>query len=373
VNQRPKHGRGRKCHCNTKHLLDGKDLRTAEFNDKPVGTGPFKFVEWRKGEFLTMDANTSFYPGRPKLDKMIVKFVPDAAARSLQFKNGEVDGAFLEPKQVDEFKGFDKANLYIWKTADYRTLLFNTKNALLADPKVRTALEYGVDRDAIVKSVLVGYGEPAYGPLQQSPYNNPDVTKFSYDQAKVKQLLTEAGFSMGSDNIWQKDGKRLAFTLTVPVNDPVRVDMANVAATSLKASGVDIKVDPREGSYYSKNWGNLDMFLLGWGSPYDPDSDTYRIFDSSQVVDKGGVNLGSYVDAKVDASLEKGRTSLDDAQRKQAYLDFQKDLNADPPYLWGVYLQSIYGLSKKVQGPQQKLLGHHGSGFFWNVEQWSMQ
>jgi peptide/nickel transport system substrate-binding protein len=151
------------------------------------------------------------------------------------------------------------------------------------------------------------------------------------------------------------------------------VDIANVVATSLKANGVDVKVDPRDWSYIRGNWANIDLFVLGWGSQYDPDDHTFKIFHSSQVLDKGGSNLGSYVNPKVDELLQQGRTTLDEAQRKQVYREFQKELNADPPYLWGVYLHAIYGVSKKFQGPQQVLLGHHGIGFFWNVEEWSLK
>lgn len=354
------------------HLLAGKDLAKDPFNTKPVGNGPFKLTEWRKGEFMTLEANTAFYTGRPKLDKFIIKFVPDAAARLLQLKNGEVDGAFLEPKQVEQFKTSDKINLYIWPTADYRVLLYNLKNPMLADPKVRTALEYALDRDAIVKSVLVGYGEAANGPLQKSDVANPDV-KFGYDPAKLKQLMGEAGWTAGSDGIWQKDGKKLSLTLTAPSADPVRVDLANVAVTSLKQNGIDVKVDPQPWDFILKNWGSLDLMVLGWGSPYDPDDDTYRLFHSSRVLDKGGSNFGSYANPQVDQLLEKARTTTDAAQRKQLYMDFQKTLASDPPYLWCVYLQAIYGMSKKLSGPQQKLLGHHGSGFVWNIETWSLQ
>mgnify|MGYP001770958557 FL=1 len=356
-----------------KHLLQDKDPAKAEFNQKPVGNGPYKFVEWRKGEFMTLEAYDRFYNGRPKIDKIVIKFVPDASQRLLQLKSGEVDAAFLKPKQVEQFKNSEKVDLYIWPTADYRVVMFNFKNSLFQDPRVRTALNYAIDRDALVRSVLVGYGEPAYGPLQKSEYNNPDVTKFTYDPARVKSLMTEAGWTQGADGIWQKDGRRFSVTLTAPATDPVRVDIANVVATSLRANGIDIKVDPRDWAYIRQNWGKLDLFVLGWGSPFDPDDHTFKIFHSSQVLDKGGYNLGSYVNAKVDRLLEQGRITLDENQRKQIYREFQKELNADPPYIWGVYLQAIYGVSKKFQGPKQRLLGHHGSGFFWNVEEWSLK
>lgn len=356
-----------------KHLLEGKDAQKADFNERPVGTGPFKFNEWRKGEFMTLEANPSFYGGRPRLDKVILKFLPDASQRLLQLKNGEVDAAFLEPKQVAQFKNSGKVSLYIWPTADYRVLMPNFKNPVFGDARVRQALNYAIDRDALLKSVLVGYGEPASGPLQMGAFRNEEVAPFTYDPAKVKSLMTVAGWKPGGDGIWQKDGKRLSLIITAPASDPVRVDIANVAATSLKANGVDATVDPREWSFIRKNWAKLDVFVLGWGSPFDPDDHTFKIFHSSQVLDKGGFNLGSYVNPRVDRLLEQGRTTVDEGQRRQLYREFQKELGADPAYLWGVYLKAIYGVNKNIQGPQQRLLGHHGSGFFWNIEEWSLK
>jgi len=356
-----------------KHLLEGKDPRQADFNKQPIGTGPFKVAEWRKGEFMTLQADPNYYGGKPKLDKIVLKFVTDASQRLLQLQNGEVDSAFLEPKQVAQFKDSDKVQLYIWNTADFRVILLNMRNPMLADAKVRTALNYAVARDAIVKSVLVGYGEPAYSPLQQSPYNNASVDHFSYDPNRVKSLMTAAGWALGSDGVWAKDGKRFAFTLVAPANDPVRVDLANVAATSLKANGVEVKVDPRGWDYILKNWASIDLMVLGWGGPFDPDEYTYKLFHSSQALENGGSNLGDYSNPKVDQLLQQARTTVDDAQRKQLYGDFQKELNADPPYIWGTYLQAIHGVSKKIQGPKEKLLGHHGIGFFSNAEEWSMK
>lgn len=352
-----------------KHLLEGKDINTADFNSNPVGTGPFKFQEWKEGSAFTVIANDSYYGGRPKLDKVIFKFLPDPNVRLVQLETGEIDLAFLEPDQLARTEKMEHVKLYQVPTADYRVMMYNMREPLWQDVRVRQALNYAVNRELIVDGVLLGKGKAAYGPLQLNWANNPDVKKYNYNLDKAKSLLAEAGWTPGSDGILTKDGIRFSFKLTCPITDPVRVAIANAMATDFKNLGIEVTPEPLDWSVIKID--QTQAFVLGWGSPFDPDDHTYKLFTSG-VIGQGYNNLGAYKNAEVDELLELARTTSDKEQRKKYYDEFQKVLAEDPPYNFICYLDAIYGVNKDIEGIKTRTLGHHGAGFLWNIAEWDI-
>ena len=190
-----------------RHLLEGKNLITDEFNQKPVGTGPYKLTNWDVGQSITLEKNEDYYGGVPAIDTVIFKIVPDEKTRALQLKSGEVDLAQVTPEDAQQFQGLEGFTTYDMKTADYRGILYNFNNDLFKNnPELTNALSYAIDRQAIIDSVLLGQGEIAYSPLQMGPYNNPDMEKFSYDPQKAQQALEKAGWQKGSDGVYEKNG-----------------------------------------------------------------------------------------------------------------------------------------------------------------------
>ncbi|PKM48105.1 MAG: peptide ABC transporter substrate-binding protein [Firmicutes bacterium HGW-Firmicutes-8] len=353
-----------------KHLLEGKDINSGDFNNSPVGTGPFKFKEWQRGKAFTMVANDSFYNGRPKLDKLIFKFLPDPNVRALQLETGEIDLAYLEPDQMERAEKVESIKVYQVPTADYRVMMYNMKSPLWQDIRVRKAVNYAIDRQAVLDGILKGKGQVAYGPLQLNWANNPNITKYDYNLDKAKSLLAEAGWKPGPDGILVKDGKKFEFKLTCPVTDPVRVSIANTLFTELKKIGIAAIPEPLDWSVIKIP--ECEAFILGWGSPFDPDDHTYKLFHSSQIAN-GGNNHMSYRNPKVDALLEEARTTADKNKRKELYGQFQQELADNPPYNFIVYLDALYGVNKNITGIKPRTLGHHGAGFLWNIEEWDRQ
>lgn len=189
-----------------KHVLAGKDFNTDEFNSaRPVGTGPFKFKDWQRGEFLVLEANPDFYDGAPKIDRVIYKFLPDPNVRLVQLKKGEIDVAMLTPKQVNAIKPADKIKLETVDTADFRVMMFNHRDPLFKDVRLRQAIQYATDREALVQGALMGYGNPAYGPLQFNWVSAPvaELPRHDNDIDKAKALLADAGWRAGADGILQ--------------------------------------------------------------------------------------------------------------------------------------------------------------------------
>ncbi|NFN87877.1 ABC transporter substrate-binding protein [Clostridium sporogenes] len=354
-----------------KHALEGKDLNNAEFNQKPIGAGPFKFVKWEKGNNITLSKFEDYYDKNKtgNVEKFIFKFIPDYNVRAMQLETGEIDLAYVEPSQVAKLEKLEKIKIYNENTADYRCFMFNMRKELWKDVNVRKAFNYAVDRKGMVDGILKGFGVEAYSPLQKNKFNNANVEKYSYNLEKANELLDKAGWKKGQDGIREKDGKKFEFTLTAPSTDEVRVKIANYLASQFKKMGVTVKVAALD--WNAIKIDECEAFVLGWGSPYDADDHTYKLFHSSQI--ENGNNFGAYSNPKVDKLLEEGRTTEDEGKRKEIYEQLQKELANDPPYNFEIYVNAIYAVNKKVTGIKEKILGHHGAGFIWNAEEWKVQ
>lgn len=353
------------------HVFAGKNINDSDFNHNPIGCGPYKFISWTTGESLTMTRFDDFYGEQAKIENVIFKFLPDYNARAVQLESGEIDLTFIEPSQVEKIKSGQNTVVHVIDSADYRCMMYNfTATDLFKDVKVRQALNYLTNKDDIVKSIAYGYGYAAYSPIQANKYVNNNIEKYAYDSAKAQALLTEAGWTKGADGILEKDGKKLSFTLTAPISDEVRVSIANTLASELKKYGVDVKVS-------ALDWSAIDIakceaFVLGFGSPFDADTDTYPLFVSTENIAPGN-NFGSYNNATVDATLQAARVATVDAERATQYAAFQKALSEDPSYDMICYLQALYGSNKRVTGiVDTHVLGHHGAGIFWNITEWDL-
>ncbi|MDR3225384.1 MAG: ABC transporter substrate-binding protein, partial [Clostridiales Family XIII bacterium] len=213
-----------------KHLLDGKNIAEDAFNQNPIGAGPYKLKAWDMGQSITMEKFDEFYLGAPKIETIIFKIVPDDDARALQLKSGELDLAQITPKDAEEFKSDDTFDVYDMDTADYRGIMYNFNNPFWKENTgLPAALSYAIDRESVVKSVLLGQGQAAYSPLQKGAYNNPDIEQYAYDPEKAMAAIEALGWKEGAGGYYEKDGKELTFEINARPSDQVRVDMANIA------------------------------------------------------------------------------------------------------------------------------------------------
>ena len=349
-----------------KHILEGQDIMTSDFNRHPIGTGPYKFANWDEGQGITLVKNEEYFRKSPNIDKIIFKIVNDTKARVMQLKSGELDLAQVTPKDIETFKNDDNFVVDIMKTSDYRGIMYNFNYPLFKENReLPNALSYAIDREAIVDNILLGYGDAAYSPLQMGIYNDSEIEKFEYNPEKAKQLLEEAGWKLGSDGIYSKNGTKLSFELVCMEGDQERIDMANFAAQELKQIGVDVRVTVKS----DIDWENQAAFLIGWGSPFDPDDHTYKVFSTN-----GGANYNSYSNEKIDELLTKARQTDVYEERLEYYKEFQEEMTKDLPYTFLAYIDSIYVAKNNLEGiTKETVLGHHGVGIFWNVEDWDLK
>ncbi len=349
-----------------RHLLEGEDMQTSAFFRSPIGTGPYRLARWDEGQSITLVRNEDYFQGPPQIGTIIFKIVPDDSARALQLRAGELDLALLSPQDAGRFADDAAYTEYRMTTSDYRGILFNFHHPYWKGNRdLIPAICCSLDRQAIVDTILLGHGIPAYGPLQRNPYNNENIEQYPYDPARARQLLEKAGCSMGPDGLYMRNGETVGFLLSVSAGDQVRLDMAQAAAQQLREVGIDCTVEiPTQ-----IDWQGQMAYLIGWGSPFDADDHTYKVFGTGK-----GANYSGYSNPTADRYLAEARQTDDPAARAAAYAGFQQALASDPPFAFLCYVDADYVASARLQGiSPDTVLGHHGVGIFWNVAEWTLE
>ncbi len=349
-----------------KHILEGQDMTTSSFNQNPIGAGPYKLASWDMGQSIVMEKFDNYYQGTPNIDTVVFKIVEDTDARALQLESGDLNFAQITPKAEKKFEDMEGFDVYSMETSDYRGIMYNFNSEFFKTYKELPAiLSYAIDSQAIIDSVLLGHGQVAYSPLQAGAYNNENIENYAYDPEKAKTLLEDAGWKKNADGIYEKDGQTLSFTINCAQGDQVRIDMANICAQNLNDIGADVKVEvPAE-----VDWAGQDAYLIGWGSPFDPDDHTYKVFGTNK-----GANYNGYSNSEVDRLLTEARLTDNTNERKSLYAKFQQELAKDPAYTFIAYIDAIYAGVDNIEGiTEDTVLGHHGVGIFWNIHQWEIE
>ena len=307
------------------HLLKGADVRSSPLNRKPVGTGPYIFQEWQQGSRIVLTANPDYFEGRPYIDKITYRVIPDMATMFLELRAGAVDQISLNAlqyrRQTDsEFfkKNFVK---YRYLASSYVYLAYNLKDQRFQDVRVRRALTHAINKQEIIKGVLLGLGREATGPYKPGTYwYDPDVPRFPYDPQKALELLAECGWKdSDGDGILDKDGQPFKFTIITNQGNAYRVNSGVIIQHRLAKIGIKVKLRVIEWAAFLKefiNPGRFEACILAWTIPPDPDlTDVWH----SSAARKGGLNFTGYKNPELDKLLEEGRRTFDRAKRKAIY------------------------------------------------------
>ena len=334
-----------------KHVLEGQDLNTSDFNTKPIGTGPFMVTDYKAGQYVVLQRNPYYWdkgPGGqqlPYIDKLVFKMLPDSNTLVTQLKSGEIQMAYNVPySQIPSFASDPKMNVIKNKTLSWQHLDFSFKNPILAKLAVRQAFAHAIDKEAIAKA-LGGYPSPidtVVVPIFS--FSNPNVPKYAYDPAVANKILDDAGYKKGSDGIRvTPDGKRLSFNIVTQAGRTQYEVAEQVMIANLKAVGIELKPDNKSGVAYRDAIykGQYDLFYGGWITPADPD---YSIFYST----KGFLNGQGYSSAKVDQLLAEANSTIDQAKRDSLLEQFQTVLMTDLPTLPIVSSPSMIVVTKEL-------------------------
>ena len=319
-----------------------------EFARNPVGTGPFKFVSWTKGERIILDANKEFWGEKPHLARVIFRSIPDSSARLNAFLAKEIHMMNLPtPDQVNTIKAKrPDAKILNEPAMNVSYLAFNNNKAPFNNVKVRQAINMAVNKDAIIKGVYAGFAMAAVNPMPPSlwGYNN-SVKAWPYNVEQAKNLLKEAGYPKGFT----------AELLYMPVSRPYMPDGKKVGEAiqaDLKAIGIEIKLNTYEWATYlekTKN-GQHEMALFGWtGDNGDPDN-FLHILLSGDNIKAPAQNIAFYNNPKVTALLNNAKIIASQDQRAELYKQAQTMIHTDAPWMPIAHSRVAMPMDAKVNG-----------------------
>lgn len=342
-----------------KHALEKIDpsaLSQDPFMQKPTVTnGPFKFVQYKKDQYVEFVKNPDYYRGAPQVDKLFIKVMP-APNLVAQLQTGEVHmnvaGGIgkIPPQDFETVQKFENVRTKAEPTFGFQTLMFNT--SAIQDPKVRQAIAYALDRQQIVDKLLKGYGEVVDGPYTSvSPYLDKSLEKFSYNPEKAKQLLKEAGWDFN---------RELQFV--VPTGNKVREQSADILMQNLQAVGIKAKITTYDFPTVMQKAkaGDFDLMLMGYTFTLDPEVSS--LYSSS-----GTYNFMKYKNDKVDQLLLQGKAEPNMEKRKAIYAQLQHIWNEDVPLISLYSDNDFAAISKKVTNGEPKVFGFHN-----HLEKWSV-
>lgn len=313
------------------------------FAVKPVGTGAYRFVSWRRGDRITLEANPSWWGGVPKADKLVFWVIPDASTRVSAMLNGEATlAAQIPPLEADRFKGSQAARVEASKAGIqpiWGGLMYD--RPVFADKRVREAVNLAINRQAIVDRLLRGYGKPT-GQLCTSdmPCYDPSISPFPYNPERARQLLKEAGV------------QDLTLRLTAPQGPvPQAAELTQIIAADLKRVGITTKIEIYEAAIYSQKLYDFknqqkelgDIFLYFFKS--GPGSETtMRSLTDSQ----GSWNWSHYKNAQLDELWKQVRSTFDDGKRAELMRQISALLRADTGWLFLFEPFSLWAVSNKA-------------------------
>ena len=305
-------------------------LAEGEFVEGPVGTGPFKYETWNRGQDIVMVRNDNYWGDVPQLDSVTFRFIPEEGSRVVALESGEVHAIMaVPPTEIDRLKGVDGIDVVEETSVRVIYLGFNQDLEIFEDVRVRQALNYAVDKQAIVDTIFQGVGSPSTSPVVPAIFGYTEMETYEYDVDKAKELLADAGYGDGLD-----------ITLYHPTGRyPQDASVAEAVQAMLADVGINATLETLDWGTYLETviiepeLAQHDIFMLGWGTmTLDSDYGLYALFHSSQFPPSN--NVSYYVNEDVDALLDEARVTADRAAREEMYEEAINIIWEDAPWIF---------------------------------------
>ena len=326
-----------------------------DYGQNPVGTGPFMFGSWTRGSEIRLERYEDFHGDNALMENVTFRNIQEDGNRTIELETGEIHIAYeILPTDISRIEGNDEVVLA--RDLNFSTVYlgFNAQKEPFDDVRVRQAINYAIDVESIIDTVMEGSGEIATGPIGPMVWAaNDNLEPYGYDVDRARELLEEAGYGDGfSTTIWTNDNQ-------------LRQDIAQIAQSQLGEIGIEIDIEVLEWGAYLDGTaaGDHDMFILGWVTVTgDPDYGLYALFHSEQFGAAG--NRTFYANDRVDELLEEARRSADPDVREAAYMEVQEIVRDEAPWLFLNTGEERTGLRSNVSGFRNHPAGHHQ---LWNV------
>ena len=320
-----------------------------ELRDHPIGTGPYKFVSFAVDDRVELTAFHDYFLGKPANDGVVLKVIPDEIMRALELRKGTIDIVVndLSPDVIYQLEAEKSVTIAESPGTDYAYVGINMCDPVLKDTRVRHALGYAIDRQAIVDYLRRGLARPAVGILPPASWAfDEDVFQFTHDPAKAIALLEEAGYH---DPDGDGPQPRLRLSLKVSTNEFIRLQAA-VIQQDLEQVGIDLDVRSYEFAtlYADVLKGNFQLFTLQWVGVSDPDM-LRRVFHSKQMP-PNGFNRGYYDNPDVDRLIDLAMAANTDAERRRLYVEAERIIAEDAPYISLWYKTNVAVSRTNIEG-----------------------
>lgn len=355
------------------HLLAGLDanqLFNAEFNSRPVGTGPYRFVR-RTDDAITLESNSTYYLGPPRISELEFRLFADRDLVAA-LRTGEVDGALLGPEtqtaEIALLRDDGRFALRDLHGTSEMVIYLDTRSPLFDEAAVRKALRRGINVATLLNDVAGARGLPAGTGIPQASWAHTAIEVPPFDPGAAASALERAGWARGRDGVRRKGEQRLAFTLSTS-NDPQQLAIAENVALQWQAIGASVRVEPLDATTYIEQQllpRKFEAALVEIDA--GPDPDPYPFWHTSQIAEPGR-NLSSYSNPRVDDALERARQTTDTQRRKELYQAFSEELIEDTPALLLFTPVQSYVMRTSVQGFEPSLLFTPASRFA-NIHEW---
>lgn len=325
------------------HLLDTiprARLGSAAFGRQPVGVGPYRFVRWEAGAQIVLEADTGYFRGRPRLDRIVFRVMPDVSTAVSALIAGEADAMEVVPQRDDIERVLQAPDLRLvpYPSPFVAGIVFNLRpGRLFADRELRRAVAMAVDRETIVRSIFGPYGEVPVGATSREQWIASDeVRQLGFDTVRARQILDERGWlDANGDGLREKHGAPLRFTLLVPTTSRIRQQAAVLIQAQLKAVGVDVRVQPLEFNLFDRRTTSGDFDGSFFSRTLDPSPASLLQFWSSASI--GRDNVGGYASPAFDSLVTAAIAASSRAAAAPLWRRALERLNDDAP---GVFIYS---------------------------------
>ena len=340
----------------------GQTLRTAPIARAPIGSGRFRFVNWKAGSSLEIAADTANYLGRPYLNRVIWSIAPDPNTLFVRLIGGAAD--VLEdpsPPELTQLADHPEIRATLLSGLDYNFIQFNLRDPanrgrphpIFADRELRRALTMAVDRTRIVQSVYDSLAAAAVGPTVRAyPTTDTTLRQIPYSPDRARRLLDSLGWRVtGADSIRHRNGRPLEFTLTVPGSSRNRVNMSMIIQNQLKQVGVKMNIDKVEFTAFidREMRRGFDAMLGGWHVEASPAG--IRQTWGAGGARAGGSNYGSYVNPVFDAQADSALSAMTLPERRERFKRAYQTIIDDAPAIWLAEPKNSVAISRRIRTP----------------------
>jgi peptide/nickel transport system substrate-binding protein len=310
-----------------------------DFARRPVGLGPYKMVEWVADDRLVLEANPDYYGGRPAIDRVVFRFIPEASVRLAELESGGLDViAGVQSQDLRRLRVSLLVDLHEIIGTNYRLYGFNTTVKPYDDVRVRRAISHALDKKKIIDVVWQERAVLAEGPIPPTSWAYDERFRgLGHDLNRAKQLMAEAGLANGFE-----------MNLLMPEQEENRRELA-VVIDQLKAINITVKATIQDFPSFLDRLlkANYDVLRVGWTTTPEPDSLMYSPFHTSAI---GGFNFTKYRNPRVDELLDRARTVTNQSERIRLYRDAQRIIVQDAPMAFIFHEKRTYATRKQVVG-----------------------